>query len=68
MNSKNVIQVTKQKFLFSFSVTMRHIFSMNRVAPLWKKQPEQGVSSPSLNSLESSLGQLYKQFDCLSLK
>ena len=53
---------------FSHSVTVRHNFFLNRVAPIWNKLPEHVVSSPSLNSLKSSLDKLYKRFGCFSLK
>ena len=45
---------------FSRSVTVRHNFFLNRVAPIWNKLPENVVYSPSLNSLKSSLDEFIK--------
>ena len=41
---------------------------LNQVAPIWNKLPENVVSSPTLNSLKSSLVQIYKRFGCFSIK
>ena len=49
--------------VFSVSETMRQNLYLDRVAHLCNKLSEHVISSPSLNSLKSSLYQIYKRLD-----
>ena len=50
---ENILRIQRESFKernsngFSHSVTVKHSFSLKRVAPVWSKLPENAVSSPS---------------------
>ena len=47
---------------FFQSVTVRHIFFLNRVVPTWKILPDDVATSSTLNSFKIFLDKYYKEF------